>query len=320
MFVCIILLVLPLKPAKEWKSKAIETEVTELYTYIYIDSNDDFITYGFPGEGTKENPYLIQNRWMTSPTWDTAIYIKNIDKHFVIKNCDFIIEEGLIIRNITSTAKIINNTFDCGFPASISIRDSANILIENNSMVAHSCYFNNVSNIRMYNNLINRTNNLEMYQVRESVFENNSFLNGVGVGILIKQNSNYNVFVSNLFYRNFHSAIDIENSFNNTLFWNNFTDNGGGNFQVYDHVFQGNYWYNETIMEGNWWSDYNGDPQGYDVGLNWDKYPLGKFPEETTTPTTTEKNTTLRDALIGAGLIIGTVGISVVVIWFKKYR
>ncbi|MCG3217292.1 MAG: hypothetical protein KAS63_11225, partial [Candidatus Heimdallarchaeota archaeon] len=43
-----------------------QTEKSSILSYIphdpiLIDSDDDFITYGFPGNGTEINPYIIEN-------------------------------------------------------------------------------------------------------------------------------------------------------------------------------------------------------------------------------------------------------------------
>ena len=52
---------------------------------IWIHSDEDFKSYGFPGNGTVENPFRIENFVITTSE-ETAIYITNVTKHFLIQN------------------------------------------------------------------------------------------------------------------------------------------------------------------------------------------------------------------------------------------
>ena len=52
---------------------------------IIITSNDDFITYGFPGEGTPESPYRIQNQHFQNST-STLLSITDTDVDVIISN------------------------------------------------------------------------------------------------------------------------------------------------------------------------------------------------------------------------------------------
>ena len=59
---------------------------------IQISQNDDFESLGFPGSGTPENPYRIENLHfiLNETLWTrTAIYIHGTNKSFVIDNCIF---------------------------------------------------------------------------------------------------------------------------------------------------------------------------------------------------------------------------------------
>ncbi|MHA2426284.1 MAG: right-handed parallel beta-helix repeat-containing protein, partial [Candidatus Thorarchaeota archaeon] len=52
---------------------------------IDIQNNTAFSYYGFPGNGTIGNPYIIENLNVTSDL--TPITIENTDAHFIIQNC-----------------------------------------------------------------------------------------------------------------------------------------------------------------------------------------------------------------------------------------
>ncbi|GAH42515.1 unnamed protein product, partial [marine sediment metagenome] len=78
---------------------------------ISIGSDDDFITYGFPGSGNSTHPYIIENYNITT-TNERGIYITGTHKYFLIRNC--YVDAGIVgiyseyVANGTTT--IINNT------------------------------------------------------------------------------------------------------------------------------------------------------------------------------------------------------------------
>ncbi|MHA2207042.1 MAG: right-handed parallel beta-helix repeat-containing protein, partial [Candidatus Thorarchaeota archaeon] len=52
---------------------------------VTVSENDDFLTEGFTGLGTDENPYVLEGKNITSHA--PAISISNTTAHFVIRNC-----------------------------------------------------------------------------------------------------------------------------------------------------------------------------------------------------------------------------------------
>lgn len=107
-----------------------------LHDPILITSDEDFENQGWPGNGTKENPYVIANL-----TFDNTelpyINITNVKSIFAIENC-FMPEasedaEGftfIVLSNVTDC--IINgNTFESASDA-IYVRNAARCYIENN--------------------------------------------------------------------------------------------------------------------------------------------------------------------------------------------
>ncbi|MFX1440173.1 MAG: hypothetical protein ACFFFD_07980, partial [Promethearchaeota archaeon] len=53
---------------------------------ILIQNADDFVRYGFPGDGTESNPYIIE-RLNISTSEETCIWISDVNVSFVIRNC-----------------------------------------------------------------------------------------------------------------------------------------------------------------------------------------------------------------------------------------
>ena len=59
-----------------------------IQTYFEITSDDDFI--GFPGDGSIDDPYRIENYYFIGSIWsDAQIRISGTTKHFKIINCIF---------------------------------------------------------------------------------------------------------------------------------------------------------------------------------------------------------------------------------------
>jgi len=97
---------------------------------ILIDHNNDFLTYGIPGEGTEENPYRIENYNIT--TTGTMIDIRDVTKFFVIRNCFLKGTSGIYIRNSPYVATIENNLIEAT-QYSINLFESGKSKIVNNT-------------------------------------------------------------------------------------------------------------------------------------------------------------------------------------------
>ena len=92
---------------------------------ILITSDSDHDLLSLEGNGTVENPYLIENIIFTGqPSSENVIYIYNTTKHIEIRNCTF--SEGdycIKIKDISyETINIVNNTFNDNSYTKIGIR------------------------------------------------------------------------------------------------------------------------------------------------------------------------------------------------------
>ncbi|MCG3221161.1 MAG: right-handed parallel beta-helix repeat-containing protein [Candidatus Heimdallarchaeota archaeon] len=109
---------------------------------IIIKSNEDFITYSLPGNGTINNPYRIENLNLTSENlivYDYGIDISNTSKYFIIQN-NFIdlYYGGITIKNIfPSTCNITNNVIKRNIGLGIGIYNSPQLLLSNNTIDSH---------------------------------------------------------------------------------------------------------------------------------------------------------------------------------------
>ena len=104
--------------------------------YISIDNEDDFSEYGFGGDGTASNPYIIENIRISNPSGGrSCIRINDIDAYFVIRYCDLSLEPGsdaCIMIDYSSNFDVYNCTLTGGYWGFIAvICDNINIA-ENN--------------------------------------------------------------------------------------------------------------------------------------------------------------------------------------------
>jgi len=101
---------------------------------IVIDSDSDFVSLKLAGEGSKENPYIIENYEIT--TTGIGIEISSTTKHFIIKNCKFDTDLTSIYINYVAanTVTIKNNLLTGSEDEGIYIGDTNGVLIENNTI------------------------------------------------------------------------------------------------------------------------------------------------------------------------------------------
>ncbi len=88
-----------------------EVKGAPLDASLAIHSDIDFVTYGFSGNGTSSNPYIIENLNL-SANLTYGIYINDTTKHFIIRNCNIShYDFGVYLYNVAAgTAVIEENT------------------------------------------------------------------------------------------------------------------------------------------------------------------------------------------------------------------
>lgn len=175
---------------------------------ILISSDDDFLMYGFPGNGTPSNPYIIENYHILGieDYGGSGISIRNTSKIYIIKNC--YISEGY-------------------YGISIHSKISDNILIENNFFYNPEQYGINIvksTNLILRNNTIfSATNGIRIYDsINCSIFENDC-LENFSCGIVLSDISNSSI-IDNFCFDN-RNGIYVINSERNSFQRNNCTKN-----------------------------------------------------------------------------------------------
>ncbi len=149
---------------------------------IDIDSDEDFVTLGFPGSGTIGDPYLIENYHIISSS--RGIFVRNTEKHFIIQNCwiesnDFAI--GFV--QIKDDTAVINNntcTSDSDISPSITLDEASGVIISENLIDGNwiGIKIFNSRNIVIANNNFTSELGLSTFALQNSVIANNSFSKG----------------------------------------------------------------------------------------------------------------------------------------------
>ncbi|MCE7748158.1 MAG: right-handed parallel beta-helix repeat-containing protein [Candidatus Heimdallarchaeota archaeon] len=263
---------------------------------IFIQNDADFLAHGLPGEGTQNKPYLIQFRTIYAQ-YLTGIFIYNTTAFFKIENCQFYSSRGIIIVDTLRETWSISN---CSFYTS-----SYPIIVRNcDSLSIYNCLFTNtppplledLNNISFSNNVLIGGSALMLHNISRGIIYKNSF-EDLTSGCSLDGDCNNLCLYNNTFLSNRGPGLILD-GLDNIVYHNNFTNNEitSTGSQADDKSYTGaNYWYEPTLKSGNWWSDYLPNPEGYRIkpGGPWDKYPIGKFVNTTTIPTTPTRDTEL---------------------------
>ncbi len=256
---------------------------------IHIEGNEDFANQAeendWPGDGTEEDPYIIEG-YRIDGGEDEAISISKVDDLFKIR--ENLIEgenRGIYLSN-TENSIIEENqvkNFQSDHTSSgIIISSSREIIIQNNTVTSnryHGIGLLGCLNSTIRNNVL-RDNRGGIYleNSENSTILKNRVLNGsTGLKFYF---SDRNTAVQNHFSDNEHYGVDISVSVGNQITENTIFNNGLYGLEVavepgpttsrdnmiYNNniiendqqaVNRGdNHYYNETDSMGNYWSDY----------------------------------------------------------------
>ncbi|NHJ86264.1 MAG: hypothetical protein FK734_12440, partial [Asgard group archaeon] len=267
---------------------------------IVIRSNNDFtLRYNFPGEGTFENPFRIENLVISSSK-EFGIFITDVSKNFIIINCTITgVSQGIYLEDIVSSyTQIENNTiFLDGVTSSYGIHSNYNI--DNISIINNKIQGNNnrqssygIYLIHSNNQIINKNNissfnrgifcnNLENINITQ----NNIFSNTIGIAI--SHSTSLLVLYNNLMFNLQYGILSDYNTgvFHHNNFFNNLLiPESGQSSQAHDRNGYSR-WYDISTKHGNYWSDliwteeavYPLDGEYYEEDTIYDLFPL-KYP------------------------------------------
>jgi parallel beta-helix repeat protein len=172
--------------------------------YIEIESDKDFRKYDFLGDGTSQNPYIIENLTVSNAL-KTAIKIKNTQSHFIIRNSFFSYNPfyGIFLDSIKNgTAQIYNITSIGHSVAGVFLLNTDSVKIHNSTCIE------NAVGIKLENSNHNEFVNNLIFAYSPSSGPGSRPLKGVELF-----NSNFTEFSYCTFY-NLGYAIEAEKSYN----------------------------------------------------------------------------------------------------------
>ncbi|MCG3260194.1 MAG: right-handed parallel beta-helix repeat-containing protein [Candidatus Heimdallarchaeota archaeon] len=159
------------------------------HSAILIEYDDNFTDYGFSGNGSEVNPFIIED-YNISISNGNCIKIKSTTKFFIIRNC---FTDGPLlgigIENLApGTASIINNTLIIGHAHGIQIQSTNNVTISNNTCIGK------------YRDAGVNTG-ITLYKSENCIISNNTAYNkGIrlweGFNSIVRNNSMYNCGIS----------------------------------------------------------------------------------------------------------------------------
>lgn len=306
--------------------------MTKPYLYlehnsIYIDSNDDFNTLGFPGLGTVTKPYLIENLNITDATTN-LIFIRDTTVHFTIYDCLLnstygTVSEGIFLQNVKYCTIDDNIITNCNF--GVRIDSSSDITVSHN-FITHNklsgirtdfCSYITISNNSIshnpqggidltasnYNNISNNiifyhegNNGIHLWNSSKNNIMGNDISHGTHGIHLHAVNNTANIISDNTFsYNSGGWGVNLDSIVVNTLVrGNDFIGNTDtAKDDGVNNIFKYNYWDDWTSPD----NDGNGivdDPYSIQgIANNQDLYPLTSpnaqpSPTSTTIPTTAD--------------------------------
>ncbi|MFW6176331.1 MAG: NosD domain-containing protein [Thermoplasmatota archaeon] len=189
---------------------------------IRIDNNSDLaaqaIEEGWSGDGSQDNPYVIEGYKIDGSSYGYGIYIGNTTDHFIVKNCYMYNASGSYGRYWDNTGLLMYN--------------ASNGIVKNNTSTNNSYgirLYSSSSNILSNNTLLNDKYGIYLYSTKNNILSNNSVSKNTW-GIHFSY-SNHNVLANNTVSSNMWS-ICLRHSSNNTLKSNDASNNDKG-IQVY---------------------------------------------------------------------------------------
>ena len=147
--------IFPVTPINNFKLTTKYSQVNLKNTPIFIAKDSDFPTYSTGGNGTKQNPYIIENFVFdtTKETVTDPVQIRNTGKNFILRNISIIgdqsIYAGIYIYNVYNGVLTNNSIENCyrGF----DLTNSVNFEITKNNLNknANGIYVSSSSNVRL---------------------------------------------------------------------------------------------------------------------------------------------------------------------------
>ncbi|MCE7743662.1 MAG: hypothetical protein GPJ52_00855 [Candidatus Heimdallarchaeota archaeon] len=176
---------------------------------VILNDRDFKLKYGFTGEGSENEPFLIENLQINTPKI-YGIFIRDTTKYFLIQNCTIQSKNSpLYVKNTASgTCKIISNNITSG---SIGVEYSNYILVENNTIQSRI----DITMCLQAKIIHNKCDFMQITYSDQAIIRNNICSNG-----LLIASSGYSIVSNNLLSNCIYAGIRLI-EVNNLLLVNN---------------------------------------------------------------------------------------------------
>jgi len=267
---------------------------------IYITSDSGFISGGFPGSGTQEDPYRIEGlRITTDAVRRNGVEVRNTRAHFIVRDCEItaayigILVEGAAPRTATITGNVITGSTHEGGGI---VLGADGVTVTNNTCTGfvdglHTNYADGCT--ITYNNFsYNGYHGLSLRYSHDNLVAHNTIQGNGAHGVFIIRDSTGNRVLNNTLRGNSQmESYDWDDIYIFTV-GSQGLDEG-----------RSNQWSDDLTRTGNRWSDYTG--QG-EYRIDGSANAVDRHPAEAETLAPAQDN---QDQERGGGVIPGfTVG------------
>ncbi len=228
------------------EQKSITLARLESHFPFIITEEEDFPTYGFEGEGTSDNPYIIEN--LNISGYASCIEIEDISSYFVIRNCWLQANDyytALSLNHIEHA--VVSNCWIQGGDRGIIIEISRNVRISDCTIVSASEGIRSSScNEVIYSNntIVDNEYGMVLENTRNSTVSENRIYANSREGLRFGYGSSNNSIMNNILGWNervitlLGEVNAIDNGISNTWSGNHLSDYDG--FGVYSIQGDGN--------------------------------------------------------------------------------
>ncbi|KXH76609.1 MAG: hypothetical protein AM326_02450 [Candidatus Thorarchaeota archaeon SMTZ-45] len=198
---------------------------------IVIESSTDFESYGFPGNGTNSNPYIIEGVNISSMT--SCISISNVNDIFVIRDCflksnrtpNYVIQLLNVVNSTIEENVIIGGSQGIRCLQSISLRLIRNTICDSGSGLV---FINSLKATATGNSIYGHATGVELVYTSQCVFSANRIYANTQHGLTVDAGSEFNSFTFNLIGWNglgaSYSRNAVDGGGNNNWFTNSWSD------------------------------------------------------------------------------------------------
>jgi parallel beta-helix repeat protein len=214
------------------------------YQDLRINNNSEFADtaafFGWAGDGSTSNPYIIEGLTIDAGGLGYGIYIGNTTSHFIIRNCSienstgnsdqYFRNSGIYLFNATN-GTIDNNDIKSCYGNGINIEYSYDIIVTNNTVRYNNrsgIYTGYYGNITISDNIctFNNWSGVWLWSTSDSFITNNTCLNNSD-GITLEWANNNSV-IDNICSNNTEDGIYVLSSEYNTMLNNTCVNNEDG--------------------------------------------------------------------------------------------